>query len=51
MLLAVELHLPMKQFLLILGMLLLACVSNIEPQVEAKEVIIEILVEMGFIKA
>jgi len=48
---AIKLHLSVEQLLLGLSLLLLTLINCIEPQVEAGEVIIQILVEMGFIKA
>ena len=41
----------MEQPVLILSMLLLLFIDVNEPQVEVKELVIQILVEMGFIEA
>ena len=51
LLLAIELHLPVEQRLLILSMFLLTLINCIEPQVETREVGIHVLLEMGFIEA
>jgi len=48
---AIKLHLSATQLLLILSMFLLTLVYCIKPQVEAREVVIHVMVEMGFIKA
>ena len=48
---AIKLHLPMEQLLLALSVLLLMLINGIEPQVEVREMFIQILIEMGSIKA
>ena len=49
-LLAVKLHLPVKQFLLILSMLLLPLINGVEPQVKVGKMIIHVLVEVGSVE-
>jgi len=47
----IKLHLLVEQLLLILSGFLLMLINWIESEVEAKEMIIHVLVEMGFIEA
>ena len=47
---ATKLHLPAKQLVLILGVLLLPLINGIEPLVEAGELIIQVLIEVGCIE-
>jgi len=44
---AVKLHLPAKQFLLILSVFLLLLINGVKPQVEAGKMIIHVMVEVG----
>ena len=47
----IKLHLPIEQLLLGLSVLLLKLINCIKSQVKVRKVIIQILVEMSFIKA
>jgi len=51
LLLAIKLYLLAEQLLLIRNVFLLMLINCIEPQVEAREVVIHVLEETGFIKA
>jgi len=48
---AIKLHLLAKQLMLILSALLLPLIKGIEPQVEAGEMIMHVMVEVGSVKA
>ena len=46
-----QVHLPAKQLVLILSVMLLLLINSIKPHVEVGEIIIHVLVEVGSIKA
>ena len=49
-LLTIKVHLPTKQLMLILSVLLLPLINGIEPQVKARKIVVNILIETCSIK-